>query len=564
MQLKKLMRGATLAGSLVLASALYAQSGCGITVDVNGQAVAISSGSARMIGGRVMVPLRGVLESLGANVDWDQNAQQITINKGSTDVVMHIGDSNAKVNGQDQPLDQPAVLMGGTTLVPLRFLSETFGATVNWDASNRTVDIDMADAMNTQTVNTTDTLQANSQIQTTAPLKLADNVNGWLAGGQAVQFTLTGSPGGKAALVMPGISGDIPMTESQPGTYTATWTPSATSPVTVIAATAMAKLTLGDKTYYSPGVTNLNVDMTPPVISAAFPVDNAVISGFKPEMKVHFVDDASGIDPAKIHMTFNGQDVTGSCKITDSNLTYDLPNDLSPGQYSVAFSVGDKAGNVASKKWNFSVIGNSITSNFIHTGTGTLAPGNHVHFSLSAAPGCQVTVTLGNGDTAPLSETSPGVYTGDYTVQPYDRFGGDIVTATIVPPNGGQTYTIESPQMMGVSGNISMKAFIPIIASPLASQAIANPLVIAGSAPPGSTVLIQVHYKTVIGPHADVSGQLADVAVVADRGGNFTTPKLHIEGLDDMSHTVFHITARTVLPDGTQSDMAVLDSRPLH
>jgi hypothetical protein len=324
----------------------------------------------------------------------------------------------------------------------------------------------------------------------------------------------------------------------------------------------MAKLTLGDKTYYSPPQNNLNVDMTPPVISAFFPVDNAVISGFRPELKVNFLDDASGINPSSIHMTFNGQDVTGSCKITDRSISYDLPNDLAPGQYAVGFTIADKAGNPSSKNWNFSVIGNSITSNFTHTGMGKIAPGDHVQFTLQAAPGCQVAVTLGNGDTAPLAETSPGMYTGEYIVKPYDRFGGDIVTATIVAPNGGQTYTIESPQMMGVSGNMSAKAFLPVIASPLASQMISNPLVIAGSAPPGSTVLIHVNYTTVLGPHANVSGQMADMAVVADRGGNFTTPKLHIDGLSDMAHTVFHITARTVLPDGTQSDEAVLDIRP--
>jgi len=39
------------------------------------------------------------------------------------------------------PIDVPATVVNGRTLVPLRFVAENFGVEVNWNANTQTVTI---------------------------------------------------------------------------------------------------------------------------------------------------------------------------------------------------------------------------------------------------------------------------------------------------------------------------------------------------------------------------------------------------------------------------------------
>ncbi|HEV2360007.1 MAG TPA: copper amine oxidase N-terminal domain-containing protein [bacterium] len=90
---------------------------------------------------RVLVPLRGVFERLGATVAWDPASQTVLAQRGTTSVSLRIGSPQAFVDGQAQFLDVPPMLVGGRTMVPLRFISQTLGANVNWDAASYTVQI---------------------------------------------------------------------------------------------------------------------------------------------------------------------------------------------------------------------------------------------------------------------------------------------------------------------------------------------------------------------------------------------------------------------------------------
>jgi hypothetical protein len=553
-------RAAIFAGGIVMAQGLWAQGAHGITVEVNGQAVSFANAQPQMVADHVMVPLRGVLEQLGANVSWDQQTRTITASGNGTNITLRIGDSTASVNGQNVQLDQPAVVRNDTTLVPLRFMSETFGANVQWDASSMTVEIQTANAQsqpatpeplpNAESVQTTAALtNASSQSQ---PLKLTDDSNGWIVGGKTINFTLTGSPGGQAVLVVPGIAGEIPMKETSPGQYTASWTPDSGSSVAVYEGSAVAKLTLNANTYYSPTLNNVNVDTVPPTIMAINPPADSVISGFMPEISAKLTDDGSGVDPSAVNLKLNGQDVTAQAKITQAGILYELPASLSPGTYNVVLTVPDKAGNTSSKQWSFSVTGTSITSDFIHTGRDTLTPGSPINFTLKAPPGSQVTAFIGQGREVQLSETSPGVFTGQYVVKPHDWFKGEAVTARIVPP-GGNPYMIRAGERMGISANLPASAMIPVISSPLATQTVADPLVVSGTAPATSTVLVHVSYVAHLGQNTEVHGSVADIAVDADTAGNFQTPPIHIKHWTEQGDITYHISATVVMPDGTKS-----------
>jgi hypothetical protein len=96
------------------------------------------------IGGRVLVPLRGIFEKMGATVVWVPATRTVRAQRGTTSVELQIGSRNASVDGRTVMLDVPAQIVGGRTLVPLRFVSEALGAQVDYNAATRTVTITTA------------------------------------------------------------------------------------------------------------------------------------------------------------------------------------------------------------------------------------------------------------------------------------------------------------------------------------------------------------------------------------------------------------------------------------
>lgn len=89
--------------------------------------------------GRTMLPIRAILEPLGAQFSWDGKTQTVTVTKGFNRVYLVVKRNEATVNGVKYPLDAPASITQGRTFVPLRFIAETFNATVLWNGALRTV-----------------------------------------------------------------------------------------------------------------------------------------------------------------------------------------------------------------------------------------------------------------------------------------------------------------------------------------------------------------------------------------------------------------------------------------
>jgi Copper amine oxidase N-terminal domain len=111
-----------------------------VTVVVDGSPVSLDQPPV-MSNGRILVPLRGVFQRLGAIVTWDPGSQTVLAQRGPTSISLTIGSLQAFVNGQPQTLDTPAVLVDGHTMVPLRFIAQALGAGVGWIAATNTVQI---------------------------------------------------------------------------------------------------------------------------------------------------------------------------------------------------------------------------------------------------------------------------------------------------------------------------------------------------------------------------------------------------------------------------------------
>ena len=512
---------------------------------------------AEIVNNRTMVPLRAVGEGLNANVDWNEANQTINMTKGTTHIHMTVGDNQAMVNDQTITLDVPPQVVDGRTMVPIRFIAEAFGADVHYDSQARIVYIN-GTPEHTEVVTTQAHLEAIQPASMPA-LDFSDDASGWTPTGKPIHFVLNAQAGGQASVVMPGLNAEVPMQETSPGHYEATWTPPSDNSLMVNSETAMGKLAYNGQTYYSTQ-RDFNIDHQPPLIQTLAPADGATIVGAKPTIVVGYLDDGSGIDTGKVGLSVNGQDVTSNCQINNRGVTYTFPTNLTPGVYHMKLVACDRAGNTVTKEWNFTATGSQDTADFTTDGIGTLREGQMVSFSCKAAPGSQVVVAVQNGPNCTLTESSPGVFTGGFKVRGRDIFGGNLVTAVITPPNG-TPYTIQCAQRLGVSGDISPRSMAPVIASPLASDAIGDDIVVAGSAPPASTVEIHVSYRDNLDRHAVISGSLADFTVQADTGGNFQTSTIHIP--HRMRGSRIRILATTVLPDGTESPSTelVLNSR---
>src|SRR5690606_22115405 len=93
------------------------------------------------VGGRTLVPLRALFETMGATVEWDGATRTVLATWDGGNMSLPIGSSQAIVNGQTVELDVPAQLVNNSTMVPLRFVAESMGALVGWYENSRVITI---------------------------------------------------------------------------------------------------------------------------------------------------------------------------------------------------------------------------------------------------------------------------------------------------------------------------------------------------------------------------------------------------------------------------------------
>jgi len=100
---------------------------------------------------RTFVPVRHVLEAMGAVVDFHEAEQRIMIAYGDSLIVMHIGQSNFNVNGDMRQMDVAPQIVNSRTLVPVSFIASAMGFSVEWDNATATVSLNVGggDAVST-------------------------------------------------------------------------------------------------------------------------------------------------------------------------------------------------------------------------------------------------------------------------------------------------------------------------------------------------------------------------------------------------------------------------------
>jgi outer membrane protein assembly factor BamB len=94
--------------------------------------------------GTTMVPARFIAEAFGCIVDFYPKhtaVEEIYITKGSKFITLFIGKNRAIVDNEEIRVDVAPEIKNGRTFVPIRFISEIFGADIKWDSESKKVTI---------------------------------------------------------------------------------------------------------------------------------------------------------------------------------------------------------------------------------------------------------------------------------------------------------------------------------------------------------------------------------------------------------------------------------------
>ena len=108
--------------------------------EINGKTVT-NDVEPKIVNERTMLPIRFIAEALGAKVEWIEETETVKITADGIDITIKVGKEKATVNGKEIALDSPSFIENDRTYLPLRFVSENLGATVEWNEAEQKVTV---------------------------------------------------------------------------------------------------------------------------------------------------------------------------------------------------------------------------------------------------------------------------------------------------------------------------------------------------------------------------------------------------------------------------------------
>lgn len=109
------------------------------SVELNGKAIEFTDQEPVIIDNRTLIPVRDVLEAMGAEVDWLAEERAVVAMRDMNTVIIRINDSNIISNGVPAAIDVPAQIINSRTMLPARAVVEALGGSVDWDGAAQKV-----------------------------------------------------------------------------------------------------------------------------------------------------------------------------------------------------------------------------------------------------------------------------------------------------------------------------------------------------------------------------------------------------------------------------------------
>ena len=150
---------------------------------VNGAEKEIDPGRGTVpviINDRTLMPVRAVVEEMGGTVAWDEATQTATLTYGEDEIRLTLGSTTAYLNNEAQTLDVAPVSINDRTMLPIRFISESFRFDLEWDQAQQSVTI-------------TRTAQANAQQPAPSAVPSEEQPSEGSSGALVVYFSATGN-----------------------------------------------------------------------------------------------------------------------------------------------------------------------------------------------------------------------------------------------------------------------------------------------------------------------------------------------------------------------------------
>ncbi|UMZ74695.1 stalk domain-containing protein [Natranaerofaba carboxydovora] len=90
---------------------------------------------------RTLIPLRAVSEALDADVEWIDEERKVVIERDDKLIEMIAGEEEVEVDGDIYEIEVPSKIIEERTMVPLRFVSEILGDSVDYHEETGEIDI---------------------------------------------------------------------------------------------------------------------------------------------------------------------------------------------------------------------------------------------------------------------------------------------------------------------------------------------------------------------------------------------------------------------------------------
>lgn len=137
--------------SILLTSALLISGAANVTAEadvnvmVDGEKISFTDVTPEIVDGKTYVPVRGVFENIGAEVDYINDSSTVVINCNNVNLKFVVGSDTVAVTKNKETknvkLDNATYIKDDRTLVPFRFISETVGYDVAWDDATKTASV---------------------------------------------------------------------------------------------------------------------------------------------------------------------------------------------------------------------------------------------------------------------------------------------------------------------------------------------------------------------------------------------------------------------------------------